>query len=73
MSFVRAITTYNNNNLVKHKAQLANERRRQSQAWLGRQEEHKKPGAPHRPVTRTPDGSRSAAAGSGPQSFGRKK
>jgi hypothetical protein len=73
MSLCRTITTYNNNNLVKHKAELANERRRQSQAWLRRQEEQKKSGAPHRPVTQTPDGSHTAAAGSGPQSFGRKK
>jgi hypothetical protein len=74
MSFTQTITSYNNNNLVKHKAQMINERRRQSQAWLRRQEEQKKPGASHRSVTQTPDGSHSAcAAGSGPQSFGSKK
>lgn len=74
MSFVRTITTYNNNNLVKHKAQMINERRRQSQTWLGRQEEQKKPCAPHRPVPQTPNDSHSAAAAeSWPRSFGRKK
>jgi hypothetical protein len=48
MSFMRTITTYDNNNLVKHKAQMINDRQRQSRAWLRRQEEQKKPGAPHR-------------------------
>jgi cell division protein FtsL len=42
MSFTKTITTYKNNNLVKHKAQLANERRRQAQNWLRRQAEQKK-------------------------------
>jgi hypothetical protein len=48
MSFCRTITTYNNKS-VQQKAKMASERRRQSQAWLRRQEEQKKPGAPHRP------------------------
>jgi hypothetical protein len=76
MSVTKTISTYNNNNLVKHKAQMINERRRQSQVWLRRQEEQKEPGAPQRSVTQTPDGSHSAAtvaAGSGQQSFGSKK
>jgi hypothetical protein len=72
MSFCRTITTYNNKS-VQQKAKMANERRRQSQAWLRRQEEQKKLGAPHRSATQTPDGFHSAAAGSGPQSFGSKK
>jgi hypothetical protein len=73
MSFCLTITTYNNKS-VQQKAKMANERRPQSQAWLRRQEEQKKPGEPHRPVTPTPDSSHSAAAGSGtPQSFGRKR
>jgi hypothetical protein len=52
MSFCRTITTYNSNNLVEHKAQMINDRRRQSQAWLRRQEEQKKPDAPHRLIRR---------------------
>lgn len=40
MSFCRTITTYNNKS-VQQKAKMANERRRQSQAWLRRQEEQK--------------------------------
>ena len=72
MSFCRTITTYNNKS-VQQKAKMAKERRRQSQAWLRRQEEQKKLGAPHRSVTQAPDGSHSAAAGSGQRSFGSKK
>jgi hypothetical protein len=50
MSFCRTITTYNSKS-VQQKAKMANERRRQSQAWLRRQEEQKKPeskGAPQK-------------------------
>jgi hypothetical protein len=43
MSFTRTITTYNNNNLVKHKAKEINERRRQAQAFLRRNSDQKKP------------------------------
>jgi hypothetical protein len=42
MSFVQTITTYNHNNLVKQKAQMANERRKQALKWLGRNSEKKK-------------------------------
>jgi hypothetical protein len=72
MSFVITITTYSNDS-AKDKAKLANDRRKQAQNWLRRQAEGKKSGAPHRPVTQTPDGSHAAAAGSGSQSFGRRK
>jgi hypothetical protein len=72
MSIYRAIPTSNNKS-IQQKAKEVNERRRQAQAFLRRNSEQKKPGAPHRSVTQTPDGSHSAAAESGPQSFGGKK
>jgi hypothetical protein len=72
MSFCRTITTFNNKS-VQQKTKMVNERRRQSQAWLRRQEEQKELGEPRRPVTQTPDGFHSTAAGSGQQSFGREK
>jgi ribosome recycling factor len=49
MSFVLTITTRNNNNLVKYKARMANERRKQAVKWLRRQAEQKKPDAKDAP------------------------
>jgi hypothetical protein len=51
MSFCRTITTYNSKS-VQQKAKMANERRRQSQAWLRRQEEQKKPARHIAPLPR---------------------